>query len=124
MCPRTTPPCSRLNAPARGCESCEQTLIGTAGFHTVSADHCTAEIDYEVTPAAWGHGIARAACNALVSWAFSDAGLVRVQATTLVSNLRSQRVLQACGFEREGLLRRYRMVRGTPGDFFMASRRA
>ena len=42
--------------------------------------------------------------------------------TTLVGNTRSQRVLEACAFEREGLLRRYRMVRGTAGDFWMYSR--
>jgi hypothetical protein len=32
---------------------------------------------------------------------------------------RSARVLARCGFEREGLLRSYRMVRGVPGDFWI-----
>ena len=98
------------------------TLIGTAGFHTVQPINRTAEIAYDLDPAVWGRGIARAACESLVRWAFEHVGLVRVQATTLLGNTRSQRVLETCGFEREGLLRRYRMVRGTPGDFWMYSR--
>lgn len=97
-------------------------LIGTAGFHTVSPRNGTAEIAYDCAPEVWGQGIARAACDALTRWAFEHVGLVRVQATTLISNTRSQRVLDACGFEREGLLRRYRMVRGRPGDFWMYAR--
>jgi [ribosomal protein S5]-alanine N-acetyltransferase len=73
-------------------------------------------------PKVWGRGIARAVCDALTRWAFEHVGLQRVQGTTLVSNIRSQRVLEACAFEREGLLRRYPMVRGTPGDFWMYAR--
>ena len=100
----------------------EGSFIGSAGFHSVSPANRTAEIAYDLAPEVWGHGIARAACEALTSWAFEHVGLVRVQGTTLVTNLRSQRVLEACAFEREGLLRRYRLVRGTPGDFWMYSR--
>ena len=97
-------------------------LIGTAGFHTVSPVNRTAKIAYDLAPEVWGHGIARASVEALVRWAFLHVGLLRVQGTTLVTNVRSQRVLEACSFEREGLLRRYRLVRGTPGDFWMYSR--
>lgn len=102
----------------------DDALIGTAGFHTVSPPNRSAEIAYDLAPEVWGQGLARAAVNALVDWAFGQVGLLRVQATTLQSNLRSQRVLEACGFEREGLLRRYRLVRGVPGDFWMFSRLA
>jgi [ribosomal protein S5]-alanine N-acetyltransferase len=97
-------------------------FIGSAGFHTVSPLNRTAEIAYDLASEVWGHGIARASVKTLVDWAFDHVGLVRVQGTTLVTNIRSQRVLEACSFEREGLLRRYRMVRGTPRDFFMYSR--
>jgi len=99
-------------------------FIGSAGFHSVSPVNRTAELAYELAPELWGHGIARAAVEALSRWAFGHLGLVRVQATTLASNLRSQRVLEACGFQREGLLRRYRLVRGVPGDFWMYARLA
>jgi [ribosomal protein S5]-alanine N-acetyltransferase len=97
-------------------------FIGSAGFHTVSPLNRTAEITYELAPEVWGQCIARVACNALTDWAFEHMGLVRVQATALHSNLRSQRVLDACGFQREGLLRRLRMVRGTSGDLIVYAR--
>ena len=94
-------------------------LVGTAGFHTVSPLNRSAEMAYDLAPSHWGKGIATQVSRALVEWAHSQAGIVRVQATTLATNARSQRVLERCGFEREGLLRSYRMVRGSPGDFWM-----
>ena len=94
-------------------------LVGTAGFHTVSAQNETAEMAYDLAPQIWGKGVASAVCDALTEWAHSAAGIVRVQATVLESNVRSMAVLHRCGFEREGLLRSYRKVRGKHGNFYM-----
>lgn len=94
-------------------------LVGTIGFHTVSAANRTAEIAYDFSPTVWGQGIASAVCGAVVAWGHQHVRLLRIQATVLKSNTRSQRVLERCGFGREGLLRSYRMVRGNPGDFFI-----
>lgn len=96
-------------------------LVGTAGFHTVMPQNRSAELAYDLSPAMWGKGIATSICTLLVDWAHSHAGLVRVQAVVLDSNDRSARVLYKCGFEREGLLRSYRMVRGRAADFWMYS---
>ncbi|MEF9386996.1 GNAT family N-acetyltransferase [Ralstonia solanacearum species complex bacterium KE056] len=92
-------------------------LIGTIGFHTVSDVNRTAEIAYDLAPSHWGKGIATAVCAAVTQWAFIAYGFVRIQGTVLKSNLPSAQVLQKCGYRYEGLLRSYRMVRGTPGDF-------
>lgn len=94
-------------------------LIGTAGFHTVMPENRSAEITYDLVPALWGRGIASAVCRALTDWAHEHAGLLRVQATVLQSNARSAKLLERCGYQREGLLRSYRQVRGRPGDFFI-----
>jgi ribosomal-protein-alanine N-acetyltransferase len=94
-------------------------LVGTAGFHTVSPQNETAEIAFDIAPQYSGKGIGSAVCSALVSWAHSAASIVRVQATVLESNARSIAVLQRCGFQREGLLRSYRKVRGKHGNFYM-----
>lgn len=96
-------------------------LVGTIGFHTVTPQNRSAEIAYDLSPDVWGKGIAAYVCGQLVSWAHIHVGLIRVQATTLESNVRSERVLRRCGFEHEGLLRSYRMVRGKPGNFHMYS---
>ncbi len=96
-------------------------LVGTAGFHTVIPQNRSAELAYDLSPNMWGKGIATYISTLLVDWAHSHVGLVRIQATVLDSNARSARALVKCGFEREGLLRSYRMVRGRPADFWMYS---
>ncbi len=97
-------------------------LVGTVGFHTVSSLNKTAEVTYGVRPERWGRGLATAMCNAAVAWAFQARGWVRVQGTTLEPNLASQRVLRKCGFELEGRLRNFRMVRGEPRDYLLFSK--
>jgi ribosomal-protein-alanine N-acetyltransferase len=94
-------------------------LVGTFGFHTVSGEHRSAELAYDLAPTHWGRGIATAAAHAFTHWAHQCAGVTRVQATVLQTNARSQAVLERAGFLREGLLRSYRQVRGRAGDFWM-----
>jgi [ribosomal protein S5]-alanine N-acetyltransferase len=94
-------------------------IIATVGFHSISALFGTAEVSYDVAPAHWGKGIATAACRAATCWAFEAQGWHRVQATAVLPNIASQRVLERCGFQREGLLRNFRLVRGKPTDYWM-----
>lgn len=94
-------------------------LLGTIGFHTVSALNRVAEITYDLHPEAWGRGLATSMVDVMVRWAHEVAGIRRVQATVLETNARSIRVVERAGFEREGLLRAYRSVRGEPGNFLM-----
>ncbi|MEO8312577.1 MAG: GNAT family protein [Caldimonas sp.] len=96
-------------------------LIGTVGFHSVAWRHRSAEIAFDLVPEMWSKGIATYVCGLAVDWAHEEAGLVRVQATVLDSNLRSLAVLDRCGFVREGLLMRYRILDGQSKDFFMLS---
>jgi RimJ/RimL family protein N-acetyltransferase len=105
-------------------ENNTQRLIGTIGFHTVSSVNRTAEIAYDLSPQYWGRGLATALCSQATAWSFSTYGFVRVQATVLQANSRSSRVLQRCGFQYEGLLRSFRMVRGIPSDFAIYSKLA
>lgn len=97
-------------------------LIGTLGFNQRSEQHRHAEIAYDLAPAWWGRGIATAICAAASEWALQAQHYLRVQACVLDSNAASIRVLEKAGFEREGCLRAYRMVRGAPGNFFMYAR--
>lgn len=102
-------------------EAVTQRLVGTIGFHTISDINRSAELAYDLCPDAWGKGLATAAALGVVDWAQKEYGFIRIQATTLTSNIRSARVLQKCGFQFEGVLQAYRMVRGTPGHFNMYS---
>lgn len=103
-------------------DSANDGLIGTIGFHTVSAVNRSAEIAYDLSRRYWGQGIATSACQTLTEWAFAHLGFVRIQATTLESNQKSEHVLLKCGYKYEGLLRAYRQVRGVAGNFKIYSR--
>lgn len=103
-------------------EAASGCFVSAVGFHTVSALNRSAEVTYDVRPGHWGRGLATAVCEAAVAWAFAEKGWVRIQATTLVEHVASQRVLAKCGFGYEGRLRNFRIVRGEPRDYLMFSR--
>ena len=97
----------------------DSALVGTIGFHTVSAVNRSAELAYDLHPSFWGRGVVQLAGRALVSWAHSHAQVVRLQATVHETNVRSIAALERLSFVREGLLNSYRLVRGQPGNFYM-----
>jgi RimJ/RimL family protein N-acetyltransferase len=96
-------------------------LVGTIGFHTRSSLNRTAEMAFDLRRSLWGQGIMPRCVRAVVAWGFSVLDLVRIQATAADTNATSQRVLEKCGFAREGALRNYRLIRGRPRDFWMYS---
>ena len=97
-------------------------LAGTIGLNEISASARRAEIAYDVAPPYWRRGIATHACEAMTAWALRELNFARIQATVLDTNVASAGVLERCGFQREGLLRRYRLVRGVSRDFWMHAR--
>jgi RimJ/RimL family protein N-acetyltransferase len=96
-------------------------LVGTIGFHTRSIANRTAELAFDLKRTLWGQGIMPHCVRSVVDWGFLFFDLARIQATALDTNLASRRVLEKCGFAREGLLRSYRLVRGMPRDCWMYS---
>ena len=57
----------------------------------------------------------------MVTWAFGQFGLLRVQLMADERNLASQRVAEVCGFRREGVLRSYEDRLGHRIDYVMFS---
>jgi ribosomal-protein-alanine N-acetyltransferase len=95
-------------------------LIGTCGYLWFEG-HRT-EIGYDLSRQYWGHAIMPAAVTAMLDWGAEHLRLHRVEATVMVGNLRSARVLEKLGFLREGTLRDYKLVRGEYRDFWMYAR--
>lgn len=85
------------------------TLIGTCGFHSVSASMKSAGIGYELAFEQWGKGYAMEALKQVITFAYSDAsffnGLYRIQADTMDGNLASEALLKKLGFKEEGIRR-------------------
>jgi len=92
-------------------------IIGTCGFNAWAVDHRWAELAYELARAHWGKGIMSQALKVIISWAFRETIVERIHAYVRVDNIRSGKLLERLGFEREGRLRNYRICRGQPYDF-------
>lgn len=69
-----------------------------------------------------GKGLATAAVQTALIFAFTELGLHRVQAETLISNVASQRVLMKSGFTQYGLAPHYLKIAGEWQDHLMFQR--
>jgi ribosomal-protein-alanine N-acetyltransferase len=69
-------------------------------------------IGYWVASASNGRGLATSAVAEMLRRAFTDLGLHRVEAGTLLHNAASQKVLERNGFTRYGLAPRYLRIAG------------
>jgi ribosomal-protein-alanine N-acetyltransferase len=69
-------------------------------------------LSYWLSAADNGRGLATAAVREIVRVAFEELGLHRVQAETLLHNVRSQRVLERNGFVRFGVAPAYLLIGG------------
>ena len=85
---------------------------------------CSADLGYWVDQAHNGRGVATAAVAAVVRLAFTELGLHRVQAGTLLHNHGSQRVLERNGFSRIGMAPRYLQIAGRWQDHLLFQRLA
>jgi RimJ/RimL family protein N-acetyltransferase len=66
-------------------------------------------------------GVATRAVRLLSAFAFAELGAERIEICAEPENEPSLRVAAAAGFTREGVLRRYRAVRGVRRDMVMQS---
>lgn len=97
-------------------------MIGTAGFNVIYFSYSRAEISYDLSPDYWGKGIMFKTIKAILKFAALNLGLIRIQATVITDNDRSIKLLQRCGFQEEGLLKKYEFVNGQYKDYFIYSR--
>jgi ribosomal-protein-alanine N-acetyltransferase len=86
-------------------------LIGTVNFEVDDATR-TAMLGYAIGRQWWGRGIAVEAAVAAVAWSVAEFHLKRIWAATDVQNVRSQRVLEKLGMQREGVRVASRAGRG------------
>ncbi|MBO3736287.1 GNAT family N-acetyltransferase [Actinoplanes flavus] len=79
----------------------------------------SANLGYWVAAAVAGRGVAGAAVAAVAEQAFTTYGLHRLEAGTLLHNVRSQRVLERNGFQRFGMAPRYLRIAGDWQDHYL-----
>jgi len=96
-------------------------VVGGIGYtpHT-DVERIAAEVGYWLAVEYWGRGIATAAVTALTGLAFSaHPELQRLYAVLFATNPSSARVLEKCGYRREGTLRRSAIKDGQVLDQWM-----
>ena len=83
-------------------------VVGTSSFLDLSVVDARVEIGHTTyAPQVWGGRVNPAAKLLLLSWAFDEAQMSRVQLKTDIRNVRSQAAIERLGATREGVLRMY-----------------
>lgn len=72
----------------------------------------SAFVGYSIDEAEQGKGYMKEALNLVSKYAFEEMGLHRLEASTLTDNVKSQRVLKACGFKELGINENYLFING------------
>jgi RimJ/RimL family protein N-acetyltransferase len=82
----------------------------------------TAELGYWLAEPYWGRGIASEAVRAFVAYGFENLPLDRIYASAYANNPASARVLEKCGFQFEGRMRRNALKDGVVLDSLLYAR--
>jgi RimJ/RimL family protein N-acetyltransferase len=80
-------------------------LVGLTGFHDTNWVQRSTEVSANASKEVMGRGFASEALRAISHWVLTECGFNRVQITAAAGNLAPQKVAEACGFVREGVLR-------------------
>ena len=94
----------------------DDVVVGAVGLHAVDRASGRAEIGYWTAPWARRRGVATSALALLSGWALDAGSITRLELFAEPTNLVSQRVAVACGYERGDLVRGGIALRGRRRD--------
>jgi RimJ/RimL family protein N-acetyltransferase len=94
--------------------------VGFISYYPVRSDYLNLyEIGYRVKPSERRKGYTTEAASLLVDYLFTTQDIERIESVTDTENIPSQRVLEKCGFRREGELKKRFYLDGVYRDEFM-----
>lgn len=100
-----------------------QTMVAACNFtNIVRGPFQACYLGYSVDHAWQGQGMMREVLEVAMDYMFTAQGLHRIMANHMPSNVRSERLLQALGFEREGYARAYLQIAGRWEDMVLNAR--
>lgn len=98
------------------------TVIGECNFtNIVRGPFLACHLGYSIDHRREGRGLMREALTATIDYVFERVGLHRIMASYRPENTRSERLLNALGFEREGYARAYLKINGTWADHVLTA---
>jgi len=96
--------------------------IGDCGYHTWYTDHYRAEVGYGLSEDKYKkQGFMYEALIPILEYGFNEMGLLRIEAMASPVNIASVRLLEKCGFIKEGLLRKNYFENGRMTDSVLYS---
>ena len=97
-------------------------LVGDCNFtNIIRGPFQACHLGFSLAKRFEGQGLMREALTAAISYIFHAIGLHRVMANFKPENVRSAKLLEGLGFEREGLARSYLMINGVWADHVLTS---
>jgi [ribosomal protein S5]-alanine N-acetyltransferase len=78
------------------------TMIGVIGHYRIKPEHYRAEVGYMILPEYHGKGITTEAVQCVVDYGFNTMQLHSIEGVIDPENGASEKVLQKCGFVKEG----------------------
>lgn len=86
-------------------DTATRAYAGSIGMRMTVPPFGIAEVGYGLRAGWRGRGLTTRAVRLLADWAFSRAGVIRLELGTAIGNAASQRVAELAGFQREGVAR-------------------
>ena len=86
-------------------------VIGTVNLDMDDASRTSAMIGYAIARDQWGEGIAAEAAATVMAWGFDARNLQRIWASTEARHLRSLRVMEKLGMQRQAVLPAHTLAR-------------
>jgi ribosomal-protein-alanine N-acetyltransferase len=96
-------------------------LIGTIGYHIWSIPNMFGEVGYALSKDFWNNGYITEAFNEVIKFGFERLRLNRIEATCMLNNTASERVMIKCGLEYEGIMRKKLYAKGEFHDLKLYS---
>jgi ribosomal-protein-alanine N-acetyltransferase len=97
-----------------------RTMVAGCNFTNIVRGPLQAcHLGYSVDQDWQGRGLMREVLQAGISHMFDSVGLHRIMANHMPANMRSERLLRALGFEREGYARAYLLIAGRWEDMVL-----
>jgi ribosomal-protein-alanine N-acetyltransferase len=86
------------------CFTGQKELIGACGFNSIKKEHKKAEMGFWLFPDHWKKGIMTEVIPAIISYAFNNLNLHRIEALAETENTGSKKLLEKLGFKLEGTM--------------------
>lgn len=97
-------------------------LLGRCNYtNIVKGVFQACNLGFSLAESAQGRGVMKKSLQITNSYCFEQVGLHRIMANHLPSNVRSERLLQSLGFEKEGYARAYLKIAGAWEDHILRS---